>query len=162
MVPAEPERCSMLYLFCHYKFGKMFKGSVIGPFRIVGETTCWQLPAFQMILQTLTAHPLPGARFVAAVAPCAMFFFLTFHSYPPPSGSIARFLLIAFSVMCCLPFVSFGDEQAHDEKQHYFPDDHSGPLSENGPHHTTPNDRRNSRQDKHTKTPCPHDIIPPR
>ena len=57
----------------------MLKGTVVGPFGIVGETAGRKLAAFYMIADTLAAYTLTGTRFVAAIARLEILFFHAFH-----------------------------------------------------------------------------------
>jgi hypothetical protein len=57
----------------------MVKGTVVGPFRVIGEATTGKLPAFQMVAEALAADPLALARIVAAVARGKITGFVALH-----------------------------------------------------------------------------------
>jgi hypothetical protein len=57
----------------------MFKGTVIGPFCILGKTTGGKLPALQMIANTVTADSLTGARVVTTATSVHIPFLFAFH-----------------------------------------------------------------------------------
>jgi hypothetical protein len=46
----------------------MFKRAVIGALSVIGETAGGQLPAGQMIAQTIAAIPFARTGFIAAIA----------------------------------------------------------------------------------------------
>ena len=58
---------------------KVFKAPVIGSFSILGKTTRWKLPHFQMIFDTFTAYALSRAWLIGAIASLEVVVFLTFH-----------------------------------------------------------------------------------
>jgi hypothetical protein len=54
-------------LLCN-KAGKVLKRTIVCPFGISGKAAGWQLPAFKMITQALTAVAFSWTRFISAVA----------------------------------------------------------------------------------------------
>ena len=70
------------FLFFH-QTGEMVEGPIISSFGITGETTAWQLAAFQVILQALTADTLSGTRIIAAVALLKILFLFALHRLSP-------------------------------------------------------------------------------
>ena len=65
-------------LFGH-QAGKMIECSIIGAFSIIWKTACRQLPAAQMIAQTLTTISFARTGFITAVTFFKVFFSFTFH-----------------------------------------------------------------------------------
>jgi hypothetical protein len=59
--------------------GKMFKRSVIGALSVIRKTTGGQLPAGQMIAETIAAIPFARAGFITAIAFFKIFFGFAFH-----------------------------------------------------------------------------------
>ena len=58
----------------------MFKRPVKGGFCVVWEATSGQLPRFDVIGNTLTADPFPGAWVIGAVTYFKVFLLVTFHA----------------------------------------------------------------------------------
>ena len=59
---------------------KSFEAAVVSLLDIIGETTAGQLPARQMISQTLTAYSLVATAGIRAVAIVKILIFITFHN----------------------------------------------------------------------------------
>ena len=57
----------------------MFERSVPGFFGFVRKAASGKLTAFEVVADALTAGPLVCAGFIAAIAGCEIFFFLTLH-----------------------------------------------------------------------------------
>jgi hypothetical protein len=62
-----------------HEAGKMFKGSVIAAFGICRKTACRQLPAVQVILQTIAADALSWTWLITAIAIFHIIRLFTFH-----------------------------------------------------------------------------------
>jgi hypothetical protein len=71
-----------LYPFSGYEIGKMFKGSVVGFFRVLWKEASRQLPFRQMIGDAIAAGAFPAAWFVGTVASCQIVFLFAFHELP--------------------------------------------------------------------------------
>jgi hypothetical protein len=68
-----------LYLVSGNQARKMLKGSVPGFFGIIGKTTTGQLPALQVIAQTLAADSFARTRIICAITPIEVLFLIAFQ-----------------------------------------------------------------------------------
>lgn len=57
----------------------MIERAVIGLFGFFGKTAAGELAAFQVITDAVTAHPLPGAGIISALAGFQVFFLFALH-----------------------------------------------------------------------------------
>ena len=58
---------------------EMFKGTVVGALRIIGEAASGQLAAFQMRANAITTNSFFGAGIVCTVASLQVFLFVALH-----------------------------------------------------------------------------------
>jgi len=65
-------------LFRH-QFGEMFKGAVVGFFRIFGKEASRQLPFLQMVSHAVATDAFAAARIIRAAAHFQIFIFFAFH-----------------------------------------------------------------------------------
>lgn len=79
--PARTSR--FLYPALRYQFGKIFKGPVVGFFRIFRKTAGGKLSFLQMIGQAIATYALSVAGRIGAIAFFEIFLFLTFHFFYP-------------------------------------------------------------------------------
>jgi hypothetical protein len=61
----------------------MLKRPIIGSFGIVGEKTCRQLPAIEMITEAITTIPFAGTRLITAITRFQILLMLAFHKDLP-------------------------------------------------------------------------------
>jgi hypothetical protein len=59
----------------------MFKGAIIGSFRVLGKTAPGELPHFQMIRNALATGPFSGTGLIGAVTFFKVLFPITFHGF---------------------------------------------------------------------------------
>ena len=60
----------------------MFKGAVVGSFRVLWKTAGGQLPLLYMIGEAVTADAFSAAGIIRAVAPVKILLFFAIHGFP--------------------------------------------------------------------------------
>ena len=68
-----------LYASVADQAGKMFKGAVVGPFRITRKTARRKFTGSEMVADAFAAIALARTRFVTAIARFKILFGFTFH-----------------------------------------------------------------------------------
>jgi hypothetical protein len=79
------------------------------------------------------------------------------------SDSVLSYIPFGCSLVvgCASAFAAPGDHQTHGKQQNQLPNNYRRPFVKNGPHKTAPYYCRNSRQNKHARSPSPIHSYPP-